>query len=562
MDDLVPVANARRGVGLARPIGGLGRRPGGRGQDPEGALPHPRDMTNTEENKAPLIATLDRRAFVWLLLGGALLVASQVRFGVGTLAWIAPVPLLRYLRVTEGWRSRLAVIGVGLVAWSLAFLKIITAPLPPAFAPLFGVPIGLVLTAPYLFAETIRRRVGEGAAVVGFGGLLVCAEWVLHAVLPFGTWGSAANTQIEQLALMQLASVTGLHGVSFLVYTFAAALESLLAGPSRRRVRVFAGVVGLIATVTVAGQIRLVSSTAAGGERNRVAAVGTDSHVGQGPMPSADEVETVHQGLYARTRAAARAGASIVVWTEAATMTEQADESAFLEEIAAIARKENVTVVAGYVVPISLTPLRYLNRYAFVTPRGIDHVYDKHQPVPGEPAVAGTDPMPLYESAELGRVSGAICYDYDFPRLGLRHAALDVDLVVLPSSDWRGIDPLHTQMASVRAIEGGHSLVRSTRFGLSAGYDPYGRVRGWLSAFDAGDRVLVMSLPRRGVTTIYGICGDWFPLACFFLAVALVFRAVRGPWYDRGPWQTPSFRSPAEPCSMPASDSAWTRTRS
>ncbi|MEM7603819.1 MAG: nitrilase-related carbon-nitrogen hydrolase, partial [Myxococcota bacterium] len=377
--------------------------------------------------------------------------------------------------------------------------------------------------------------------------------------LPMGTWGSAGDTQIEQLALMQLASVTGLHGISGLVYAFAATLESLIASPSTGRIQSTAAVIVTVLLVAVGGQARLALSTSEGTERTHVAAVGTDSHVGQGPLPTPEQIEEVNRGLFARTRAAARAGADLVVWTEAATMVEPEDEQAFLDEVAEVARGQEVAVVAGYVVPVQREPVRYRNRYAFFTRTGaLDHVYDKHRPVPGEPAIAGSAPMPLYEDERLGRVSGAICYDYDFPRLGLDHAAQDVDLVALPASDWRGIDPIHTQMASVRAIEGGHSLVRSTRFGLSAGFDPYGRPRGWLSAFDEGERVLVMSLPRHGVTTIYGTLGDWFPLSCVVISTLLLLGAgARRFGYARA-WPTPSSPSRAAPSSTPAASSDWT----
>jgi apolipoprotein N-acyltransferase len=490
-------------------------------------------------------------------------VASQLRFGIGILAWLAPVPFLRYLRITERWPSRLAFLGASLVAYTLAVAKIITVPLPIAFAPLFGVPLGLALSLPFLAAGPLRRRLGEAPAVVGFSALMVSAEWILHALLPLGTWCSAANTQLDHLALMQLASVTGLHGVSFLVYLVAATLESVIAAPTPRGRRALVGVVAVVLVSSALGQMRLAASTASGMQETEVAAVGTDSTIGAGPLPTDDELRAVNEGLFRRTRAAADAGAAIVVWTEAATLVMPEDETGFLEDVSALARGEDVTLVAAYVVLLSAEPLRYRNRYAFVTPVGVDHIYDKHHPVPGEPAVASDAPMPLYESDELGRVSGAICYDYDFPRLGLAHAALDVDLVVLPSSDWRGIDPIHSEMAAARAIEGGHSLVRSTRFGLSAGYDPWGRARGRLSHFDSGERVLVVSLPRHGVTTIYGVLGDWFPLLCGLVAFGLlVTAAARRFGYAAFPWPTPSSPSPAGRSSTPTSGSASMEKRS
>ncbi len=159
-----------------------------------------------------------------------------------------------------------------------------------------------------------------------------------------------------------------------------------------------------------------------------------------------------------------------------------ADEARWVAEVAALAGSAHVDVVAGYLVPLALEPLRYENKYVFARADGtIDHSYHKNFPVPGEPATPGTGAPPRVATA-YGIVSGAICYDYDFPVAGRARAG--VDLVALPSSDWRAIDPIHTQMAAMRAIESGHSIIRATRFGLSAGIDPEGRLRGTMSHFD------------------------------------------------------------------------------
>ena len=512
-----------------------------------------------------LLVALDRRPVLWLALGTSLLAASQLRFGIGALAWVAPIPFLRYSRTSSGWRGALALGAASFVGWTLAVAKIATAPLEIWMSVLFSTPIALALSIPYLLVRPIRHQLGERRAVLAFAALMVAGEWTLHAALPFGVWGAAANTQLGHLDLLQLASVTGLHGVSFLVYLVAASTESLLAAPSRERGGFAAAAVGLVGVVMMLGQARLAASSATGMPQSRVAAVGTDSMVGIGPLPTADVQHAVEAGLFERTRKAARAGASLAVWTEAATLVWPSDEAAFLARVGELAREQRVVIVAAYVMPISEMPLVYRNRYAMVTTDGaIAHVYDKHHPVPGEPAIAGTTPMPLYVHPELGRISGAICYDYDFPRLGLAHAQLDLDLVVLPSSDWRGIDPIHTEMAALRAIEVGHSLVRSTRFGLAAGFDPYGRIRGSLSHFDGVERVLVMSLPRHGTRTIYGTIGDVFPISCTLLGLGALALAWprRSHWYAARTWPTRSSPSRVAPSSKRASTSGSTATSS
>lgn len=106
---------------------------------------------------------------------------------------------------------------------------------------------------------------------------------------------------------------------------------------------------------------------------------------------------------------------------------------------------------------------------------------------------------------------------------------LGAELVVVPSSDWRGIDPVHTLMSRVRAIEGGFSVMRAVRWGSSAGFDAYGRVRGWMPVTEDNERVLVMNVPVGRVETLYSAIGD-APVAAagVWLLIALVFAWRRG----------------------------------
>ena len=85
--------------------------------------------------------------------------------------------------------------------------------------------------------------------------------------------------------------------------------------------------------------------------------------------------------------------------------------------------------------------------------------YFKFHPVPNEPAIKG-DKYAKVIDVGYAKVSGAICYDFDFPLLGQELSHKKVDIAVVPSSDWRGIDPIYGLQAMVRAIEGGYSLLR------------------------------------------------------------------------------------------------------
>jgi apolipoprotein N-acyltransferase len=464
------------------------------------------------------------RPWLLLLAGAALIVLANLRWGIGVLAWIAPVPLLAYLRVTRGWRSRAALAGVIVLAWIAAIYKIVTAPLPIVAPIPFGLVVGTFQALPYLTWDLARRRLDARGAILAFPALVVIFEWMQAHVSPLGGWGAAAYTQLADLPLLQLAALVGTAGVAFLVAWIAAAAEHALASTAPGRTRPLAAAAAAVVLAHGFGVARLALGEGAA-PVVQVAAVGTDATFGGPPLPDAATRARIDDALFARTRAAARAGARLVVWTEAATLVSPADEPAFLARAAQVARDEHIELVAGYITASDADPLPFQNHYAWLRPDGaLAGTYEKQRPVPGEPAIAGSRAPAIVDTA-FGRATGVICYDADFPGV-VRDATADgVDLLVVPSSDWRGIDPIHTEMAAVRAVEGGFSLLRSTRLGLSAGFDAYGHLRGALSSFESDQRTLMVTLPARRVRTIYRAIGDTPVLACAgLLALALIRR--------------------------------------
>lgn len=233
--------------------------------------------------------------------------------------------------------------------------------------------------------------------------------------------------------------------------------------------RQFSVLAVLLISLHVYGGIRLGNMSIA--EHTKVAAIGTDASFGGLPLPEADKVTKVNNALFQRSEEAAKNGAKLISWTEGATMAHPNNEVDLIKRGQAFAAKYRVELVMSYIVPIEVDPLKYNNKYVWIAEDGkIRHDYLKHKPVPGESAARGVKPQVLAQTS-FGSAAGAICYDYDFPYLGLENARLNPGLVVVPSSYWKGIDPIHAQMASVRAIEGGYSLLRPTRFGLSVAYD-------------------------------------------------------------------------------------------
>lgn len=81
----------------------------------------------------------------------------------------------------------------------------------------------------------------------------------------------------------------------------------------------------------------------------------------------------------------------------------------------------------------------------------------------------------------------------------------------------------------MRAIEGGFSIARSTRFGLSAGIDAHGRLRGWVSNNESDEPFLLVALPVVRIATPYFALGNLvlLPLVALLGFAGLVLPGSR-----------------------------------
>lgn len=310
-------------------------------------------------------------------------------------------------------------------------------------------------------------------------------------------------------------------GLSFLIYWINISIVELIQTRKTTLLNSFAPI-GILLIFLIYGSLRVDFWKATTKETVTVASVGTDSEVSG--LPFADEATNnkFKNALFSRTEEAAKNGAKLISWNEAAIFIQRDDENNWQDSLKALANDLNISLIASYVVPVSVEPLKLENKLLSINSKGeIEYKYLKHQPVPGEPSIKGDEPFKTMKDNGLN-IGAAICYDFDYPYIAKAFGQLNANIVAIPSSDWRGIDPLHSRMAAFRAIEQGYSLLRSTRFGLSAAINPIGEMTAQMSSFDNHDKIMLAELPTHRISTFYSIIGDSFVYACFGLLVLLI----------------------------------------
>ncbi|MGH9582370.1 MAG: nitrilase-related carbon-nitrogen hydrolase, partial [Bryobacteraceae bacterium] len=298
-----------------------------------------------------------RQPWLWLALGAALLLFANGRSSIPLAAWLAPVFLLRFVRLQPRriWMPTLYIVGIATHAF--AFRGMI--PIPGIFYYIFLAAAGLLALVPFLADRWLAPRLPAFAAALVFPCVWVALDFAISFGL-HGTWGNAAYSQYGDLPLLQIVSVTGLWGIVFLLGWFAATCNWLWEkGLADRGARAGALLcLGTIAVVLLLGGARLAffppSSAAV-----RVASLSTrplgiklpeyiGSRIYAGNATPADVPlarqwdAAVQNDLLARSEREAQAGAKIIFWTEGSAPVWKNDEPAFLARGSELASKYKI----------------------------------------------------------------------------------------------------------------------------------------------------------------------------------------------------------------------------
>ncbi len=470
--------------------------------------------------------------WLWLAIAAALLLFSNGKDNVPVAAWLAPVFTLRFVR-TQKFKVGMPIAYVVLVA-TCAFQLRGMVPIPGIGYYVFFVVWGIALVLPYVVDRLVADRLTGMAASLVFPTGWVVTEYVI-SYGPFASWGSAAYSQYGDLPLLQIVSLTGLWGVTFLMGWFAAVCNGLWEEglDSMRARRVAWLCAGTIALVMFLGGTRMALFPPSS-ETVRVASVSrraVDPELSDAVADrmwdgkaTGDDMVLIRrwaaardEDLFARAEREMLAGARIVFWGEGNAILMKEDEAAFVARGREMAAKYHVYLGMGLGV-LNMGKTRPVeNKLVLIEPNGqVAWEYHKAHPVPGPDAarqVRGDGKLRALDTP-YGRLSAIICFDADSPQLLVQAGVLRADVVLDPSNDWQAIDPWHTQMASFRAIEEGFNLIRQTSTGLSAAYDYQGRRLAAMDHYQTADYAMVSQVPTKGVRTIYSRLGNWFAWVC------------------------------------------------
>ncbi|MEM7113219.1 MAG: nitrilase-related carbon-nitrogen hydrolase [Chloroflexota bacterium] len=334
--------------------------------------------------------------------------------------------------------------------------------------------------------------------VIGYG-------FLLGAVIMYGAIRlySAPDATGTLPMLVQTLMLFGMLGLTFLLSWFANITKWLIPA-------LHPGVVGyglLLGAVISYGTVRLYSAPAAAETLTIASFTLEEVHVPDyvelmnSDLPTfRAKTAVLHQRYLNETAKAAAEGAQLVLWPESAGIGISDDVDLLIEKGQALAQQEGIYLGLPYLRLFPDSEQVAENKLLVIEPNGnigIEHV--KYGGNLLEGTLAGNGTIQTLDTP-FGRIAGIICWDTDFPETVRQVGEKGVDILLSPSNEWAGIDPMHAEMARFRAVENGVTLVRQADKGLSAVFDPYGRL---LAQERGGTHHLAANITISGVATYY-----------------------------------------------------------
>lgn len=493
----------------------------------------------------------NRWSFLWLALAAIFVLFSNGKWNIPVATWLSLVFALRFWRTQPLKRGFIIYTLVSIVPFYFAWQGLV--PIPGIGYFVFVVILCLFNASIFLIDGLLAPRLNGFVSTLVFPLAFVTMQYIMTIASPYGSFGSLAYTQYGNLPLLQILSVTGLSGITFLLAWFASvvnwAWEQRLEWKKVRRGMVTYA--GILAVVLLAGGAALIPPSTS--DAVRMAAIPATEifemsqdirnstyrfRSGNTTEAELDTIRTEFNAniddLFKRSEREARAGAGVVFWSEAAGYVLKEDESALIERGRIFAQQE------GIYLGMSLATLKsgqwlIENKIVLIEPSGqVAWQYLKARPVPGEGSVRGDGEI-LTSVTPYGKIAAAICFDMDFPNLIRQAGEAGVDVMFNPSNDWEEVASLRMRMATFRAIENGFSLVRPTSNGFSVATDYHGRVLAFTDYGTNEDPAMIAYVPTKGVKTIYSQVRDifaWLCMAGFVTAIGWVLfrrKTVKTP---------------------------------
>jgi len=488
------------------------------------------------------------------LLSAALLVCSLPSPDIGWLGWIALVPLMIACQGLRPLRAGALGLLCGIVASFGIYGWLFEVPtFDLRHAVVLALYVGLY---PAVWALGIAWLVCRGVSFLLAGPILWVAVDYLRAHAGFLAlpWGTLAQSQHHNLAILQVASLGGEYAVTFLVALGNAVLASLVLQRERQAAMI---AVFVLALAHLWGGIVLYSSP----PKSTIAVTVIQPNIQIAERKTEQGRRTNLERLEQLTRQALSDHPSLIVWPESAIPGELRSDPALLTRLQNLTDEIQVPLIVGAAqvekfargeAEVTISPRVFNTAHLLRPGERLVEPYRKRMLVPfaeymphsdvlhwPEWLVPRVSEMTPGEGVQLFKVTAGltvgalICWENLFASLSRESVRDGAQLLVQLTNDvWFGHSAApyqHNLMSVMRAVENRVPVLIASNTGPSQIIDQYGRVAASLpGTFVEGAATGTIHI--GGTSTWYATLGDTSILGVFVIwALYVAWRILSTP---------------------------------
>ncbi|HEY1406319.1 MAG TPA: nitrilase-related carbon-nitrogen hydrolase [Spirochaetota bacterium] len=436
------------------------------------------------------------------------------------LLWVAPIPILLY-GYCNSKKSTFIVATIIIFLSKMNILAYFSDFLSPVIAIIYIFVISVIYSGIIVLNKIISSKMKEPAAIFVFPVLFTAFEFLVSLILPNGTFGSIAYTQTNSVFNIQIASITGMYGITFFLCLFSSCVTFLILIKTRKPpLHAFILPLLILVFVPVFGIVRTGIAPKDNTVSFKVACVKVDSLSDNANLNSPKNRDLVLQEYLNQISRHVNGKVDCIVLPEKMMELMPEERSVYYPRLSSVASEKNSLLVAG----LKIKGTRNENIAAVFFPDGKSvSEYHKRYMVPGwEDTYARGNSLLHFRYKEMN-VGVVICKDMDFPDWIRKYSSIDIMLV--PAWDFKTDNWLHSRMAILRGVENGFTVIRSAKEGNLTISDSYGKIITEV-VYNKADKENVMIsgfIPYKS-HTMYSKFGNWFCwLNLIFLGISILY---------------------------------------
>ncbi|HEX2958416.1 MAG TPA: apolipoprotein N-acyltransferase [Chitinispirillaceae bacterium] len=385
-----------------------------------------------------------------------------------------------------------------------------------------------------------------------FPAFWVCVDYIRTLGEVSFPWSFMGYSLVPFLPIAQMASVTGVWGITFLIVLMNCLIWDLLksyrsSGDTLPRWLHVCVLFLFICGISIWGAVRMSGNTE-GGKELKVSLIQSNLDQLNWGVNSLDTAFLITDSMITE---ASLQNPDLIIGPESALLCFLSRRAEYRNRVVSWVNSMRIPLLLGGLHWEKAPQSRiydyfvYNSAFLFKPDTSFPLIYSKIKLVPFSEALPFEGVLPILSRVNLGeadfkqgseqavlqikdslRIAPFICYEIIYPGFVQQRIKKGVDCIVTITNDgWFGktSGPFqHAAMAQMRAIENGRPLVRCANSGISMIVDLFGRVSSKTPIYVR--QILTGSLKLDQKSTFYLQWGDWFVAACFGMcSVAMVF---------------------------------------